>query len=132
MTSLNIGDTATISKVATVEDILLMSEVSLDSNPAHLSEEFAKETIFGARVMHGLWSAGLISAVLGTKLPGPGTIYLSQNLKFTKPVFIGDEVTAKVEIIEDLGNGRYKLKTTCENQNRDMVLEGEATVLFRK
>ena len=131
MILLNIGDKATLSKVATLEDILLMSEVSMDDNPAHLSEEFAKGTIFGTRVMHGLWSAGLISAVLGTRLPGPGTIYLSQNLKFLKPVFIGDEVTATVEITEDLGKGKFRLRTFCENQSGELVLEGEATVLFR-
>ena len=129
---MNVGDKATISKVATTEDILLMSEVTMDDNPAHMNDEFASGTIFGARVMHGLWSAGLISAVLGTRLPGPGTIYLSQNLKFLKPVFIGDEVTAIVEIAEDLGKGRYRLSTKCENQNGDLVLDGEATVLFQK
>lgn len=127
---MNIGDKAAISKVATSEDITLMAQVTLDDNPAHMSEEFAREMIFGARVMHGLWSAGLVSAVLGTKLPGPGTIYLSQNLRFLKPVFIGDEVTAIVEIIEDLGRGRYRIETRCKNQNGEIVLEGEATVLF--
>jgi acyl dehydratase len=95
-----------------------------------MSDEFAKSTIFGVRVMHGLWSTGLISAVLGTRLPGPGTIYLSQNLEFLKPVFIGDEVTATVELFEDLGKGRWRVSTICNNQSGDIVLDGVATILF--
>ncbi|MDR3437389.1 MaoC/PaaZ C-terminal domain-containing protein, partial [Telmatospirillum sp.] len=92
------GDSASVSRTLTAADITLFATVSGDVNPAHLDAEFASHDMFHRVIAHGMWGAGLISAVLGTKLPGPGTIYLSQSLKFTAPVGIGDTVTASVTV----------------------------------
>ena len=127
---LEIGMSECLGKTITEADILNFAGVSLDVNPLHLNEEYAKKTMFKGRIAHGIIGAGLISAVIGTKLPGEGTIYLSQNLKFIAPVKIGDTITAKVEIIE-LNQEKKKvgLKTTCTNQNGVLVIDGEAKVL---
>ena len=127
---LEIGMSECLGKTITEADILNFAGVSLDVNPLHLNEEYAKKTMFKGRIAHGIIGAGLISAVIGTKLPGEGTIYLSQNLKFIAPVKIGDTITAKVEIVE-LNQEKKKvgLKTTCTNQNGVPVIDGEAKVL---
>lgn len=127
---LEIGISECLGKTITEADILNFAGVSLDVNPLHLNEEYAKKTMFKGRIAHGIIGAGLISAVIGTKLPGEGTIYLSQNLKFIAPVKIGDTITAKVEIVE-LNQEKKKvgLKTTCTNQNGVLVIDGEAKVL---
>ena len=127
---LEIGMSECLGKTITEADILNFAGVSLDVNPLHLNEEYAKKTMFKGRIAHGSIGAGLISAVIGTKLPGEGTIYLSQNLKFIAPVKIGDTITAKVEIVE-LNQEKKKvgLKTTCTNQNGVLVIDGEAKVL---
>ena len=127
---LEIGMSECLGKTITEADILNFAGVSLDVNPLHLNEEYAKKTMFKGRIAHGIIEAGLISAVIGTKLPGEGTIYLSQNLKFIAPVKIGDTITAKVEIVE-LNQEKKKvgLKTTCTNQNGVLVIDGEAKVL---
>ena len=127
---LEIGMSECLGKTITEADILNFAGVSLDVNPLHLNEEYAKKTMFKGRIAQGIIGAGLISAVLGTKLPGEGTIYLSQNLKFIAPVKIGDTITAKVEIVE-LNQEKKKvgLKTTCTNQNGVLVIDGEAKVL---
>lgn len=127
---LEIGMSECLGKTITEADILNFAGVSLDVNPLHLNEEYAKKTMFKRRIAHGIIGAGLISAVIGTKLPGEGTIYLSQNLKFIAPVKIGDTITAKVEIVE-LNQEKKKvgLKTTCTNQNGVLVIDGEAKVL---
>ena len=127
---LEIGMSVCLGKTITEADILNFAGVSLDVNPLHLNEEYAKKTMFKGRIAHGIIGAGLISAVIGTKLPGEGTIYLSQNLKFIAPVKIGDTITAKVEIVE-LNQEKKKvgLKTTCTNQNGVLVIDGEAKVL---
>ncbi|EEO41750.1 enoyl-CoA hydratase [Fusobacterium nucleatum] len=127
---LEIGMSECLGKTITEADILNFAGVSLDVNPLHLNEEYAKKTMFKGRIAHGIIGAGLISAVIGTKLPGEGTIYLSQNLKFIAPVKIGDTITAKVEIVE-LNQEKKKvgLKTTCTNQNGVLVIDGEAKVL---
>ena len=125
-----IGDTAQISKVVTDEDIKKFAEVSLDENPIHLDEEFAKNSMFKQRIAHGMLSAGLISAVIGTKLPGVNTIYMGQDLKFVAPVFIGDEVTATVEVIDKRDDKHIvTLKTTVVNQDGKEVIKGQAVVL---
>src|SRR5579875_644958 len=95
---LQIGQTASLAKTITEADIVLFAAVSLDTNPVHLDEETASQTRFGGRIAHGMLSAGLISAVLGTRLAGPGTIYMGQTLRFRAPVKIGDTVTATAEI----------------------------------
>lgn len=130
---IKIGDKSSVTKTITETDVYLYAGITTDINPAHVNEEYAKNTMFKGRIAHGMLTAGLISAVLGTKLPGPGTIYLGQELKFTKPVKFGDTITAEVEVIEIIAEkNRLKLKTTCINQNGDTVLEGVATVLAPK
>ena len=107
----------------------MFAEVSTDHNPVHLNEDYANETIFGGRIAHGMLTAGLISAVIGEQLPGHGTVYLGQTLKFLRPVRPGDQVTTQVEVINiDLGRGQVRLNTYCLVDGKK-VLEGEATVL---
>lgn len=125
---LQIGQTASLGKTITAADIVLYAAVSLDTNPVHLNDEAAKQSIFGERIAHGMLSAGLISAVLGTQLPGPGTIYMRQSLRFTGPVKIGDTVVATVEVTElQPDRKRATLKTTCAVGDKT-VIEGEALV----
>ena len=126
---LRIGQTATLSKTITDADILMYSAVSLDTNPIHLDEELASHTRFGGRIAHGMLSAGLISALLGTQLPGPGTIYLRQSLSFKAPVRIGHTVKAVVEITDlNLPRKSATLRTRCMVKE-DVVIDGEAVVL---
>ncbi len=126
---LHVGQSATLSKTITEADILMFAAVSLDTNPIHVDDEAARSSRFGERIAHGLLSAGLISALLGTRLPGSGTIYLSQSLKFRTPVKIGQTVRAMVEIT-DLNATRKSatLRTTCMVKE-DVVIDGEARVL---
>jgi len=128
---MHIGQTASVGKTVTEADILLFAAVSLDTNPVHMNAEAAAASIFKERVAHGMLSAGLISAVLGTRLPGPGTIYLAQTLQFRRPVKIGDTVTATAEVTAlDPEKKRAILKTTCTVSGK-IVIEGEATVMPR-
>jgi Acyl dehydratase len=131
MINIKIGDKARLSKTISDEDVKLFASISGDFNPLHLDENFAKKTRFGKRIVHGLLTASLISALLGTKLPGPGSIYLSQTLFFLKPVYVGDTITAEVEVIDiDKEHKKVKLKTTCYNQNEVEVIKGEAILLL--
>lgn len=124
-----IGDTASYTKTFSQEDVVLFAGLTGDSNSVHLDEEFARNTIFKGRVVHGMLTAGLISTVIGTILPGIGSIYLSQSLKFLAPVRIGDTVTATVRVLEiNEEKGRVKLETVCTNQHGKDVLAGEAVV----
>jgi 3-hydroxybutyryl-CoA dehydratase len=126
---LKVGDSAQFSKTVTETDIYLYAGITGDYNPAHINEDYARKTYFGTRIAHGLLSAGFISTVLGTQLPGPGTIYLRQELTFLGAVKIGDTITARVEIMEiEAEKGRIKLLTTCDNQEGKRVLTGEAVV----
>ncbi|MBE3591856.1 MAG: MaoC family dehydratase [Thermoanaerobacter sp.] len=130
---LKIGDKDYFEKTITETDVYLYAGITGDFNPAHINQVASEKTMFKGRIAHGMLTAGLISAVLGTKLPGPGTIYLGQELKFTKPVRIGDTIKAEVEVVEIIPEkNRVKLKTTCTNQNNEVVLEGVATVLAPK
>jgi 3-hydroxybutyryl-CoA dehydratase len=123
------GMNASISKTITDADIVLFSGVSTDTNAVHLNEEFAKTTMFGGRIAHGMLSAGLISAVLGNRLPGPGTIYMGQTLKFKAPVRPGDTVTATATVKEVIvEKKRVVLETVCTVGGK-VVIEGEATML---
>lgn len=127
---LNVGDTAEIRKRITTADIESFAGVSGDYNPIHLDEEFAKSTRFGRRIAHGMLTASLISSVIANKLPGEGSIYLGQTLQFVAPVFLDDEITARVtvkQIRED--KPIVKLETICVNQRDEIVIRGEATVL---
>ena len=127
--TLKIGDNAEFTKTISETDIYLYAGVSGDFNPAHINEEYAKNTFFKTRIAHGMLSASFISTVIGLKLPGPGTIYLDQSLKFMAPVRMGDTITARVEIVEIMADkNKARLKTTCANQDGTTVLEGEAIV----
>lgn len=131
--ALKVGDKDSLSKKVTSEEVIDFARISMDNNPVHVNEEFAKTSIFGRRIAHGMFGAGFISAVIGTKIPGNGTIYLGQTLKFKKPVFLGDTLTAWVEVAEkDDAKKRLKLKTWVENQDGKVVIDGEASVLFDK
>ncbi|MFZ7125272.1 MAG: MaoC family dehydratase [Desulfobacterales bacterium] len=127
--TIEIGETAETSKTIGESDVYLYAGITGDFNPAHINEAYASQTGFGTRIAHGMLPAGLISAVLANRLPGPGTIYISQSLKFTAPVRIGDTITARVEVIEvDRDKKRVRLKTICTNQDGTAVIEGEAVV----
>ena len=126
---IKVGMKRHLCKVVTDRDIEMFAEVSTDHNPVHLDDSYANDTVFGGRIAHGMLTAGLISAVIGEQLPGHGTVYLSQTLKFLWPVRPGDQVTAKVEVVEiDLGRRRVKIDTCCLVDGKK-VLTGEATVL---
>ena len=128
---LKIGQTASIQKTYSAADVTAFAGISLDVNPIHMSDGYAKDTLFGKRIVHGILTSGLISAVLGNQLPGPGTIYLGQELKFTAPVYLGDDITAEVEIVEIREDKKIiKLDTTCYNQDGKKVITGLATVKF--
>ncbi len=127
---LQIGDTASLSKTITDDDIHSFADITGDHNPMHVDDEFAKHTRFGRRIAHGMLSASLISSVIANELPGRGSIYLSQTLQFVAPVFPGDVVTARVTVTavrED--KPIVKLETVCLNQRNETVIRGEATVL---
>ena len=125
---LQIGQTASLGKTITEADILLYAAVSTDTNTIHIDAEAAKQSIFGERIAHGMLSAGLISAVLGTKLPGPGSLYMRQSLRFAAPVKIGDTVRATVTVTAlNAEKKRATLSTVC-TVGDEVVIEGEAYV----
>jgi 3-hydroxybutyryl-CoA dehydratase len=127
---MKVGDAAEFAKTVTETDIYLFAGITGDFNPAHLNEAYAKDTFFKTRIAHGMLSAGFISAILGTQLPGPGAIYMKQQLSFLAPVHIGDTITGRVEVIELITEkNRARLKTTCTNQDNVVVLDGEALVM---
>lgn len=127
---LDVGDCASLVRIVGRDDIDLFAAVSGDVNPAHLDATFAATDLFGHVVAHGMWTAALVSAVLGTKLPGPGTIYLGQDLRFLKPVAPGDTITVTVRVKEKRPEKRIVLlDTSCTNQSGKEVLSGTATVI---
>ena len=127
---IKVGDKASMSKTVTEFDIYTFAGVTGDFNPVHIDAEFAKTTMFKERIAHGMLSAGFISAVLGTALPGANTIYLGQELQFKAPVKIGDTVTATVEVLEKIeAKNRLILRTTVTNQAGVLVTDGKATVM---
>jgi 3-hydroxybutyryl-CoA dehydratase len=130
---LKLGDSAYFEKTISESDVYLFAGITGDLNPAHINEVAAQKTRFGGRIAHGMLVSSLISAVLGMQLPGPGTIYLSQNLKFLAPVMIGDTIKAQVEVIhlDDLKK-RVTLKTQCLKNDGTLVVDGEAIVLAPK
>jgi 3-hydroxybutyryl-CoA dehydratase len=126
---LEIGQKEFVEKTISETDIYLYAGITGDLNPAHVNEEYAKKTFFKSRIAHGMLTAGLISAVVGMKLPGPGTIYMAQELKFTAPVRIGDTIKAEGEVVEiNKDKNIAVIKTTCTNQDGIVVLTGTATV----
>jgi len=124
----SVGDRIEFSKTLTEEEVGVFADASGDTNRLHLDDEFAESTRFGRRIAHGTLVSGLISAALA-RLPGL-TIYLSQDLQFLGPVDIGDRVTAVCEVVEDLGEGRYRLTTVVEDEDGETVIDGEAIVLI--
>ena len=128
--SLKIGDAAEMQKTIADEDVRAFAELTGDRNPVHLDEEYAAQTRFGRRIAHGMLGASLISAVLANELPGRGTVYLSQTLRFTAPVFLGDTVTARV-VVKQVREDKpiVTLETVCTNERGERVVEGEAVVL---
>jgi 3-hydroxybutyryl-CoA dehydratase len=124
---LKIGDSAELTRTITEEDIQLFARAIGDFNPVHLDEAYAQKTQFKGRIAHGALSLGFISAILGNILPGHGTIYLSQEVKFLAPVRIGDTITAKVEVMELISEkNRVKFRTSCMNQEDKIVVDGTA------
>ena len=131
--NIEIGQTASLSKTITDADVRAFAELSGDTNPVHLDDEFARHTRFGRRIAHGMLAASLMSAVLGLKVPGPGAIYLHQDLDFRRPVYIDDHLTAVVEVTQVRADKPIiTLATKCYNQNDEVVLEGTAIVLVEQ
>lgn len=127
---LRVGQTYKTSFAITAELVESFARVTGDHNPIHLDEDYARQTIFEKRVAQGMLGAGLLSGVLGCQFPGTGTIYLSQTLKFLKPVFIDDEITLRLEVLEIINaKNRVRLETAFTNQNGEAVITGEAWVM---
>ena len=127
---LQVGDTASMSRQFSAEDVRTFAEISGDRNPVHLDKEFAAKTIFKKRIAHGALSGALISAVLGMLMPGPGTIYLSQTMNFKAPVYLDETITAKLEVTAYRADKRIAtLKTEVFNQADELVLDGVAVVI---
>lgn len=127
---LQIGSYASLIRTLTKRDIIDFACATQDINPVHLCNEFAAQTRFGKIIGHGMWTGAMLSALLGCQLPGPGTIYLTQTLKFFHPVFLGDTITATVRVISKNNSGkRVTLETYCVNQSGTLVVSGEALVI---
>ncbi len=130
---IRIGQHAEYVRTVTSEDIEMFGQVSGDYNPLHFNEDWAKTTMFKGRIAHGILTATYVSTVIGMKLPGPGTIYISQSMKFRRPVRIGDKITARVEVIHKNDEKEFlTLKTVCLNQEDKVVLDGEAVVTMMR
>lgn len=126
---IQVGDSASVSKTISESDIVTYAGITGDFNPVHIDAEYASKSMFKERVAHGMLVSGFISAVLGYQLPGPNTIYLGQDLKFTAPVMIGDTVMAEATVMEKLDEKRIiKFKTTVTNQRGEIVVDGSAVV----
>jgi len=133
MVEMAVGAKASMERTITEQDIESFAKLSGDFSPIHMDEEYAKNTRFKGRIAHGMITAGLISAVLGTKLPGDGTIYLSQTLKFMAPVRIGETVVVEVEVLEmDATKNRARIRTTGKTEQAGLVVDGEAFVMYPK
>lgn len=125
------GAAASLSKTITDADVQQFAALSLDTNPLHLNEEYARHARFGQRICHGMLYAALVSAVIGNQLPGPGTVYISQSFQFLKPVFRDDTITATVTVVAvEAARRQAVLRTDCHNQHGALVLSGEARVLL--
>lgn len=130
---MKVGDTASFTKTISEHDVYAYAGITGDFNPVHVNAVYAAETMFNKRIAHGMLYAGFISAVLGTQLPGAGAIYVSQQLRFLKPVYIGDTITAEVEVAHrDEGKNRVRFTTRCRNQDGVIVAEGESLLMPRR
>ena len=128
--SIAVGDSAQITRRVSDADIAAFVDAVGDYNPVHSDREYAAGTVFKGPIAPGIWTAGLVSAVIGTRLPGPGAIYVSQDLRFLKPVKPGDSISARVEVVEvNREKNRIRLRTVCTNQRAEEVLSGEAVVM---
>lgn len=125
---INEGDSASLEKVVRMKDLQLFAAASGDVNPIHLDEEFARETEYGRCVAHGMWVGSLISSLLATKLPGPGGVYLSQSLKFHRPVFVGDQLKVEVKVLEKKRRNILLMECVVQNQVEKIVVKGECMV----
>jgi 3-hydroxybutyryl-CoA dehydratase len=133
ISEISVGDTAEFSKTISEADIYMFAGITGDLNPFHVNEEYAKQTFFKGRIAHGMLLAGFISTVVGCYLPGPGAIYVKQELKFMAPARIGDTITAKVVVTEVMEEeNRIILDTFCLNQDGEKVLDGQALLSPRK
>ena len=126
---LQVGQTASFSSSVEERDVQLFAAVSRDHNPVHLDAAFAAQTMFKERIAHGMFSGAQISAAIACEMPGPGTIYLGQQMRFTRPVKLGDTLTVQLEVLEKLPKGRVRIATRVFNQNAEQVVDGEAEVL---
>jgi len=127
---LHVGQSAEFTKTISESDVYLFAGITGDHNPMHVNDIYAKQSRFKGRICHGMLSSSLISTVIGTKLPGNGSIYVKQRLMFKAPVLFGDTITAKVEVDEiDLERNRVQLRTYCVNQDGIVVTDGCATVI---
>jgi 3-hydroxybutyryl-CoA dehydratase len=130
---MKVGDSAEFAKTIAESDVYLFAGITGDLNPFHVNEDFSKDTFFKGRIAHGILLAGFISTVIGCHLPGPGAIYVKQELKFMAPGRIGDTITAKATVKEIVAEkNRVVLTTTCTNQRGDLIVDGEAMVSPRK
>ena len=129
MDEIRVGQSAQFSKTISESDVYLFAGITGDFNPAHVDEEYARKTFFETRVAHGMLTASFISTIVGTMLPGPGSIYVSQAVNFLAPVKIGDTITTTAEVTELLTEKKHVLlKTYCTNQNGTVVIDGQAVV----
>jgi len=127
---IKIGDTASATKVFSNEEVRIFAEISGDKNPIHIDELFAAKTRFGKRLVHGILTSGMISALLGMTLPGPGSVYIKQTLNFRAPVFIGDAITATVTVVKVREDKPIiTMETLCQNQDGVITIDGEAVLL---
>ena len=127
---LSIGLSAEYSRTISDRDVRSFAEITGDFNPVHVDDEAAAKTRFGGRIAHGMLSAGIISSAIANTLPGPGSIYLAQTLKFTAPVRLDDTITVTLTVLELLSKNRVRLSTVCSNQRGETIVEGEATLLM--
>ncbi|HBX54359.1 MaoC family dehydratase [Pseudomonas sp. UBA2684] len=127
--ALEVGQTASYSRTVGERDIQLFAEVSGDRNPVHLDADYAASSMFKERIAHGMFSGALISAAVACELPGPGTIYIGQTMRFTAPVKLGDTLTVRLEILEKLPKFRVRVATRVFNQRDELVVDGEAEIL---
>jgi 3-hydroxybutyryl-CoA dehydratase len=129
MSALSVGQAAELTRVVSEDDVVRFAELTGDRNPAHLDRAWAEASRFGRPIAHGMLTASFVSTVLAMQLPGPGTVYLSQTLRFLAPVPVGDTVTARVEVLELLPKSRVRLETVVLRGDGTRVVEGEAVVL---
>jgi acyl dehydratase len=132
MSDISVGQSASVSKAFSEAEVLAFANLSLDHNPVHIDPEYAAQTMFGKQIVHGMLVSSLFSGLLGQKLPGEGTIYLGQNLSFKKPIFIDQNVTASVEVT-DVRTDKpiITLKTTCVDDDGQVLVSGEAVVMYK-